>query len=227
MSRAVIGAVLGLVVPIVFAGAAVGATPRMYHTVKSSLGYAVLVQTVGCEQTEVYVSSSVGQYAGRRGPAVKQGLTAVYVRVTDVCAVAVTAGGGGGAPVLFEADGQSPAALTVDPRLRWANVTADIPGTDQAGDRVTIALRASWVGTGELGHDPTHTHVRFPGEGVVSSTANDIGRDATASVAVRIAAQVDVQGSTTDALLQQTKSHCIEVPRPGVEGFYPCFGFPG
>ena len=227
MKRAVIGAALGLVVPIVFAGVAVGATPRMYHTVKSSLGYAVLVQTDGCEQTEVYVSSTVGQYAGRQGPAVKQGLTAVYVRVTDACAVVPTAGGGGGAPVLFEADGQSPAALKVDPRLRWANVTADIPGTDQAGDPVTIALRASWVGTGVLSHDTTHTNVRFPGEGVVSSSANDIRRDATASVAVQVGAQVDAQGTTTDALLEQTKNHCIEVPRPGVEGFYPCFGFPG
>jgi hypothetical protein len=32
--------------------------------------------------------------------------------------------------------------------------------------------------------------------------------------------------TTSDALLEQTKSHCIEVPRPGVEGFHPCFGFP-
>ena len=31
----------------------------------------------------------------------------------------------------------------------------------------------------------------------------------------------------TAAVLEQTKSRCIEVPRPGVEGFYPCFGFPG
>ena len=29
------------------------------------------------------------------------------------------------------------------------------------------------------------------------------------------------------AVLEQTKSRCMEVPRPGVEEFYPCFGFPG
>lgn len=31
----------------------------------------------------------------------------------------------------------------------------------------------------------------------------------------------------TEAVLERTKSRCVENPRPGVEGFYPCFGFPG
>ncbi|WP_330475252.1 hypothetical protein [Terrabacter sp. C0L_2] len=93
-------------------GAAGAAQPRMYHTIGSTSASATLSSTAGCELTEVFVSSSKAMYAAQPGPVGKQGLTAVFVRVSDTC--------------------------------------------------------------------------------------------------------------STD----QTKWHCIEVPRPGVEGFFPCFGFP-
>jgi hypothetical protein len=105
-----------------------------------------------------------------------------------------------------------------------------MPDADDAA--VTLTLDARWTGVGELEHTTAHNHVLFPGEGVVSSTANDLRRDAEAVVTVQVTGPdgplVGVSDVAADeALLERTRSHCIEVPRPGVEEFYPCFGFPG
>ena len=37
----------------------------------------------------------------------------------------------------------------------------------------------------------------------------------------------DVTATTEAASLSTIRFRCVEVPRPGVEEFYPCFGFPG
>ena len=74
----------------------------------------------------------------------------------------------------------------------------------------------------------THIYDRFPGEGVVSSSSNDLRRAADAVVTVRVGDRVDLRSvPAAEAVLERTKSRCEENPRPGVEGFYPCFGFPG
>lgn len=205
------------------------AQPRIYHTIGSTSASATLSSTSGCELTEVFVSSSKAMYAAQPGPVGKQGVTAVFVRVSDVCSsdgsgVTAAAGGGGG-PVLFEADAQNGAPLVVDPRLTQASVTTDLSGTDGDGNPVTVHLVAVWTGTGPLEHttDSSHTHY---GDGNVSSTSNDLRRAASAEVSVQVAGR-SAAGTTTDAVIEQTKWHCIEVPRPGVEGFFPCFGFPG
>ena len=202
------------------------APPNIYHTISSTHGAAVAVSTVGCEQTEIFVSSSTAMYAGQPGPVNKQGLTAVFVRVTDTCAEAsgVSAAAGGGA-VLFQADGQNMAPLVVDPRLTAASISTDIPGTDGNGNPVTIRLSATWTGTGPLEHQTTNVHNNYPGEGNVNSTDNNLRRTATAGVSVAVGG-VAASGTDTGALLEQVKSRCIEVARPGVEDFYPCFGFP-
>lgn len=230
MRRALLaGLATGAMVTTTAVGASAGTSPRIYHTIGSSLGSAVVTQVVDCEQTEVFVSSSVAMYAAQPGPVTKQGLTGVLVRVTDVCggqpglAKAPAAGGG---VVVFEAEGQNGAGLVVDPRLTRGSVSTTMSGEDAAGHPVTIELDASWTGTGPLEHSTAHTHVLFPGAGVVSSTANDRRREASAEVTVRVAGRT-VSAGTTDAVLEQDRSRCIEVPRPGVEEFYPCFGFPG
>jgi len=73
--------------------------------------------------------------------------------------------------------------------------------------------------------------VLFPGEGVVNSADNNLLRDAVADVSVSVSdggvPVLTLSGVDESALLEQVKSHCIENPRPGVEEFYPCFGFPG
>lgn len=212
------------------AGPAGAAQPRIYHTIKAANGFAFLDQTQGCERTEVYVSSSKAMYAAQPGPVGKQGLTGAFVRVTDVCAVppeslAAAAPAAVGGEVLFEADGQAMVPLTVDSRLTRASVNAHLPGTDGEGNPVTIHLAASWVGTGPLEHSTVHNHVLFF-DGVVSANDNNLRREATARVSVEVADR-SVSGTADEASLELVRSKCIEVPRPGVEGFYPCFGFPG
>lgn len=230
MERLLVSSVAGLGAVLWAASPALAGPPRIYHTITSSHGYAVLDRTVGCERTEVYVSSSVAMYAGQPGPVVKQGLTAVFVRVSDACAAApargaVPAAGGGGGAVLLEVDGQSPAPLRTDNRLRGASVEADIPATDSQGRAVTVHLSVRWTPAGPLEHTTTQSHANL-GDGTVSSTANDLRRPVSATVAASVEGRA-VDGPAGEAVLEQTRSRCVEVPRPGVEGFYPCFGFPG
>lgn len=211
------------------AAAPAGAAPNIYHTISSTHGSATVTSTSGCEQTEVFVSSSVAMYASQPGPVNKQGLTAVFVRVTDICAApagVVTAAAGGDGAVLFQAEGQNMAPLVADPRLSTASVRTDMAGTDGDGNPVTISLSATWTGTGPLEHDTVHTHGNYPDEGNVNATDNNLRRAATADVSVTVDGMT-VGGTDPGALLEQVKSRCIEVARPGVEEFFPCFGFPG
>ncbi|GAA6525521.1 hypothetical protein IDVR_13160 [Intrasporangium sp. DVR] len=208
------------------------AQPRIYHTITSSHGFAFVDRTEGCERIEVFVSSSFGSYAGQPGPVNKQGLTGVFVRVTDVCATepSMSAGprpaaGGGGGGLLFEAEGQNQARLVTDNRLRGAGVSTAIPATDSNGDPLTVHLTATWRATGPLTHTTTNTHANL-GAGNVSSTANELERPVAAQMTVS-AAGYEVSGHAAEATLTQSKFRCVEVPRPGVEEFYPCFGFPG
>ncbi|HET7801556.1 MAG TPA: hypothetical protein VFL38_14125, partial [Humibacillus xanthopallidus] len=204
------------------------AQPRIYHTISSTHGSATLVVTQGCEVSEVFLSSSKAMYAAQPGPVGKQGLTGVFVRVTDTCASSrglVAAPAAGGGSVVFEADVQNGAPLVVDPRLTRASVTTDLSGTDADGEPVTVHLVATWTGTGPLEHSTVSTHTHFA-EGNVSANDNNLRRAAIASVSVQVAGR-SVSGRTEDASLEQVKSHCIEVPRPGAVDFYPCFGFPG
>ncbi|EWT00413.1 hypothetical protein N865_15885 [Intrasporangium oryzae NRRL B-24470] len=206
------------------ASPAAAAQPRIYHTIKAANGFAFLDETRGCERTEVFVSSSRAMYAAQPGPVVKQGFTDALVRVTDLCALRAAAGGG--PPVVFEAEGRAMVPLTVDARLTRASVEADLPGADGAGNPVTIHLATNWTGTGALEHTSVHNHVLVPGTGVVNANDNNLRREVTARVSVTGADRA-ASGTAAEASLELVKSMCIEVPRPGVEGFYPCFGFPG
>lgn len=255
MKRMVLAGLTALALAPLTVLPATAGPPRHYHTISATSGYAVVTEQLDeCLLGEVFVSSSVGTYAAQPGPVNKQGLTGVFVRVSDICAepegdVEAAAGGGGGAVVL-EADGQlyddlrdgelNGAALQVDPRLRWAWVATAIPGTATAytdgvpGDafEVVILLDASWVGIGELEHTTVVTHSNLQPDGVVNSTANDLRRVAEAEVSVvvdgwSVSGFDPGQDAGGNAVLEQSKSRCIEVPRPGVEEFYPCFGFPG
>ncbi|MFJ6028608.1 hypothetical protein ACIQCN_14200 [Pseudarthrobacter sp. NPDC092424] len=211
------------------AAAPAGAAPNIYHTISSTHGSATVASTAGCEQTEVFVSSSVAMYASQPGPVNKQGLSAVFVRVTDICAApagVVTAAAGGGGTVLFQAEGQNMAPLVVDPRLGVASISTDMAGMDGEGNPVTISLSATWTASGPLEHDTVHTHSNYPDEGTVNATDNNLRRAATADVSVTVDGMT-AAGTDPNAVLEQVKSRCIEVARPGVEGFFPCFGFPG
>lgn len=222
------------------APASPGADPSIYHTIVSRFGYATASTLEGCERTTVFVSSSDAMYASQPGPVNKQGLTSVLVRVTDACAPGAlastdpSAAAAGGEPVLYEAQGQSRAPFEVDQRLEWASIsttitTADAFGSpiiDSAGNQVEMVLAVEWTGVGPLEHSTVRNHVLFPGAGVVSSTSNDLRREATAHV-VLAAGPVAVDTDAAEAMLEQVKFRCVEVARPGVDEFYPCFGFPG
>lgn len=216
-----------------------GTDPGIYHTIVSRLGSATASTLDGCTRTTVFASSSEAMYAAQPGPVNKQGLTSVLVLVTDACAagpgtLAEPLAAGGGEPVLYEAQGQSLAALEADQRLRSASIqttitTADVAGSpiiDSDGNQVEIVLLIEWTGTGQLEHSTVQDHVRFPGEGVVSSTSNSLMRAAAAHLEVTVG-PVALDTDTAEASLEQDKFRCVEVARPGVEEFYPCFGFPG
>jgi hypothetical protein len=127
--------------------------------------------------------------------------------------------------VLFQADGQNLAPLLVDPRLTTAAITPELAGSDGDGNSVSISLSASWTGTGPLEHDTLSSHENIPGVGNVNSTENNLRRAATASVSVTVNG-LTAAGTDSNALLEQVKAR-IEIARPGVEEFFPCFGFPG
>jgi hypothetical protein len=99
-------------------------------------------------------------------------------------------------------------------------------GTDGDGNPVIISLSALWIGTGPLEHSTVSSHENVPGLGNVNSTNNNLSRPATASVSVTVNG-LTAAGTDNEAVLQQVKGRCIEVARPGVEEFVPCFGFPG
>lgn len=218
MKRVLIGLFTAAMVALTAAPA--GAAPNIYHTISSSHGSAAVIETVGCERTEIFVSSMVGMFAAQPGPVNKQGLTSVFVRISDICAAP------GRGLVLFQADGMNFAPLEVDPRLTSASVTTDIAGTDGDGNPVTISLSASWTGTGPLEHSTPSSHENIPGLGNVNSTDNNLTRLATASVSVTVNG-LTAAGTDSEAVLQKVKARCIEIARPGVEDFFPCLGFPG
>jgi hypothetical protein len=218
MKRLLMG--LSTAAMVALTGAPAGAAPNIYHTISSSHGSAAVADTVGCEKTEIFVSSMVGMFAAQPGPVNKQGLTSVFVRITDVCAAP------GRGVVLFQADGRNFAPLEVDPRLTSASITTELAGSDGDGNPVTISLSASWTGTGPLEHDTLSSHENIKGVGNVNSTDNNLRRAATATVSVTVDG-LTAAGTDSNALLEQVKSRCIEIARPGVEDFFPCFGFPG
>lgn len=231
MKRLVLTGGVALAVIPLAATPAFAAKPNIYHTITSTHASAVVSQADGCELTEVFVSSSLGMYAAQPGPVNKQGLTGVLVQVTDTCGepgeVQAAAGGG---TVLYRAEGQSLTPLVADPRLGTASVTDVLSGTDTAGDGVTISLTAVWTGVGPLEHSTEQNNGHYA-EDNVAAHDNNLRRDGTAEVSVAVE-QGDVEvltvtGTAVEAQLEQVKSMCIEVPRPGVTEFYPCFGFPG
>ncbi|TAP44584.1 hypothetical protein [Arthrobacter sp. S39] len=218
MKRLLIG--LSTAAMVALSAAPAGAAPNIYHTISSTHGSAAVVETVGCERTEIFVSSMSGMFAAQPGPVNKQGLTSLFVRISDICAAP------GRGVVLFQADGMNFAPLDVDSRLTSASITTDMAGTDGDGNPVTISLSASWTGTGPLEHDTLSSHENIPGVGNVNSVDNNLRRAATATVSVTVNG-LTAAGTDSNAVLEQVKARCIEVARPGVEEFFPCFGFPG
>ncbi len=61
---------------------------------------------------------------------------------------------------------------------------------------------------------------------MVSSTSSERRRDAVAEVSASVG-PYEIAATTDNAFLSTIRFRCVEVPRPGVEEFYPCFGFPG
>lgn len=225
MKRSIVAGLAVLALAPLAAMPAAAGPPRHYHTITSTHGGAsVTAEVEECLEAAVWVSSSVAMYASQPGPVNKQGLTGVLVQMVDTCTPngAGMAGGGGGA-VIFESDARGMVPLVVDNRLTSARVSAALHDVDTGED---VHLTVTWTGTGPLEHSTVVTHENLQPYGVVNSTANELRRAAVAEVSVEAGGYV-ITGTDDGATLEQTKSRCIEVPRPGVEGFYPCFGFPG
>lgn len=117
--------------------------------------------------------------------------------------------------------------LLVDPRLRQASIDTELTGTDDRERPVTISLRAPWTASGPLEHSTPH-NLSHTDKGNVAADENNLRRPAVAEVSVAgDGIDLSVTGTDPEALLEQVKPICIEVPRPGLAECYPCFGFPG
>lgn len=226
MRRTVMAGIAAGVLVAATASTAGAAEPRIYHTIKDTTAYAEVsqVDATGCIETSLWISSSRAMYTGKPSGLNKQKLTTVDLVVRDLCAAApqgkVSAAAAGG-EVLFEASGQTAVGPVVDTRLTKATLSADFVGEDG----VPFSVDATWTGVGKLTRDHVNTHVNLAG-GVVSTTAREVRRDAVAEVTAVIG-PYDVSATTDTAFLSTLRFRCIEVPRPGVEEFYPCFGFAG
>ena len=114
MKRLLIG--LSTAAMVALSAAPAGAAPNIYHTISSTHGSAAVVETVGCERTEIFVSSMSGMFAAQPGPVNKQGLTSLFVRISDICAAP------GRGVVLFQSDGMNFEPLDVYSRLSSASI---------------------------------------------------------------------------------------------------------
>lgn len=219
----------GLAAGVMVAASAVSAgaaEPRIYHTIKDTTAYAEVSQLdeSGCIETSLWVSSSTAMYTGKPSGLNKQERTTVDLIVRDLCTsppdgeVSAAAGPG---TVIYEASGQTAVGPVVDTRLTSASVSADFVGEEG----VPISVDATWTGVGDLTRSHATTHGNST-EGVVSSTSNEVRRDAVANVSASVG-PYDVTATTDTASLSTIRFRCVEVPRPGVDEYYPCFGFPG
>lgn len=230
--RATASAVAVSLAPLL-AATAQAAPPNMYHNVDVVSASFDSAKEEGCVLTQIFAAATTGHWAGDHGPSVRQqGPSGVLLRVIDTCAappqdLSAAAAGPSGV-VLLEVEAMSMALpLVTDQHLTRASAVGILEGTDQDGTPVTLDLDVLWTATGPLEHTTVRTHDRLP-DGVVSSTANEWGREATASATVRLGDQV-FTGTDEESRIERTKSHCIEVPtgRTALGDFFPCFGFPG
>jgi hypothetical protein len=219
----------GLAAGVVVAASALSAgaaEPRIYHTIKDTMAYAEVSQLdeSGCIETSLWLSSSTAMYTGKASGLNKQDRTTVDLVVRDLCTSppdgeASAAAGPG--TVLYEASGQTAVGPVVDTRLTSATVSADFVGEEG----VPISVEATWTGVGDLTRSHVNVHDNTD-DGVVSSTSNEVRREAVAEVSASVG-PYDVAATTENAFLTTIRFRCVEVPRPGVDEFYPCFGFPG
>lgn len=205
----------------------VQARPQIYHTIFSSFAGASFTVQEDCLSQQVYVSSARGQYAAQPGPVGKQARTAILFIVTDECANARAAAGGGGT-VLLDAMGEVAVAPRLAPRLRSATLEATVPLVDEVSGSTFMAdIRVTWTAIGPMDHDTGHVNVLFPEAGSVHSTANDKRREATATISMT-SGDFALDATTDAAVLELIKSRCMEVVWPKYEGDSNwCFGFPG
>lgn len=63
MKRLLIGLATATMVALTAAPA--GAAPNIYHTISSTHASAAVVETVGCGQTSIFVSSMEGKFAAQ------------------------------------------------------------------------------------------------------------------------------------------------------------------
>lgn len=222
MRRVILAAATAGVLVAASAASASAGQPRIYHVIKDTTAYAAATQVVGCLETSVWIGSSEAMYTGRPSGLNKQARTTVDIVVRDACAgpegaVSAAAVPGG---VVFEASGESAVPPVIDTRLTKASLRTEFTN----GDGVPFSVDVAWTGSGSLGRNHVNTHVN-EGIGVVSSTSNEVRRDAAAEVRVSVGGH-DLTATTSDAFLSTLRFRCIEVPRPGTEDYYPCFGFP-
>lgn len=226
MIRRIGAALAALTLLMAIPSLAMGGQTSIYHTISASSAFAVLSATDDCLQTTVWISSTDGRWAAQPGPATTSGLTSVAIQVTDACGRIAAAAGGGPAP-LFDWFGQDFVPLAATPRLTSAHVATSLEGVDSvSGDTLTVGISVDWTAAGPLDSGPVHSHVRFPGEGVVNSHDNNLLRPATATATLTINGQALTLDPTWEASMELVRSGCMEVPWPHFDGFTKwCFGF--
>lgn len=206
----VVATALALLAP----ASAIAAPPDGYRVISSRHADGGVVAVDGCLGTEVYFGSNAAVYGGRPGEINKQaGPTDVLVVISDLCGEPV----GKGFPLVALWQGQAMVGLESDARLTTASVDAWIPVTDDVSGASDVAhLTATWTATGRAIPDPTHSHVRFPGEAVVNSHDNDTLVGATVAGSLAIGAwSMDL--ATDAAHLASVKAGCQVMLHPSAD----------
>ncbi|HEX6127643.1 MAG TPA: hypothetical protein VF071_01325 [Candidatus Limnocylindria bacterium] len=180
---------------------------------------AVFVQVNGCDQVEIYVSSSDGKYVNRHGAVNKQGLLGVLYIVRDACAEP----GPKGYPVTYSADGMSLDSLVTPPRFERASVVARLPGTDDDGNPVLFRVDLQWRPTAVFEKSRVSGHAWFPpGEkrgAWIGTWSHNWMAPAVAWGTVWLDGRAITLQPTVDATLEQVRYMCkvIQHPQGGAE----------
>jgi len=210
---------------LVLAPAVAGAGVPDYQRVikaRTAAPTAPLVTVDGCIRTEIWVSSSDNVFGGRPGRVVKQGLTSVGVTQFDTCAgtrAPRSAAGGDPGEVVFDGIGQTRDRLRSTPRFDRAWIGATVAVVDDvSGTVVPVRLDLTWTLTGEFDRDTSHTHVRFPHEGVVNAHTQTLTGDALTSGDIWLGDEHLTFEASTGAILEQVKYGCQVIRHPRSPG---------
>jgi hypothetical protein len=227
-------AVLAAIALLTAPAAVAAGAPNIYHSIKVTMASAAFVRAEGCLETQAWISATDGQWAAQGGGVTKAGDLAVSLRIVDTCAPLDLGAGvgpmaGGGGAILYDGFGRTPVPLGWSPRIASAWTGGTVTLVDQLSGATSVAsVDVAWSG-GPLSHETTaNNHGKCAAgeclpqlpdfEVIVNTHDNNLRRAATATVEITMDGEPIAFEPSADAVIEQVKSACMEVPRGTFEG---------